>query len=97
MATTTQRGYGWEHQKARAAALRHLAQQGEAPCPFCHQPMTVQMALDYDHYPPLALGPTPMRVRRLGHSTCNRRAGQQLSRARIRARSAPTAVNSRAW
>jgi hypothetical protein len=52
--TTTQRGYGWEHQKARASALRVLGQVGTQSCPFCGEPMTRAMDLDYDHYPPLA-------------------------------------------
>lgn len=94
MATTTQRGYGWEHQKARAAALQALAQTGTAPCPYCQQPMTPGMTLDYDHYPPLALGAGP-RIRRLTHASCNRRAGQRLA---IQRRQQPTPlVTSRDW
>lgn len=94
--TTTQRGYGHEHQQARAKALRHLT-DGE-PCPFCQQPMSKTMSLDYDHYPPLALGGGG--VRRLAHSRCNRQAGQALAQQRRRLRTrttSPRAVNSQRW
>lgn len=79
--TTTQRGYGWEHQQARAQALATL--QDGTPCPFprCGRPMTQAMArhLDYDHYPPLAQGGQPNGPRRLSHAHCNRQAGQRLA------------------
>lgn len=96
--TTTQRGYDWEHRRARAAALK--AMQPDTPCPFCQQPMVRGMALDYDHYPPLALGGGG--IRRLTHASCNRRAGQALGQARRRARKQqprPThrAINSQRW
>lgn len=93
--TTTQRGYGWEHQQARAHALRHL-RDGD-PCPFCGDAMARGMALDYDHYPPLALGSGG--VRRLAHATCNRRAGQAIAqqRRRTRARTTARAINSQQW
>lgn len=92
--TTTQRGYGWEHQQARAAALRELEREGVAPCPFCSQPMAPGMPLDYDHYPPLVYGPGP-RVRRLSHRSCNRRAGQRL--ATQRRQQSSRLVTSRQW
>lgn len=95
--TTTERGYGWEHQQARAKALRELRKAGTLPCPFCSHDMDVRMALDYDHYPPLALGGGG--TRRLAHATCNRRAGQAIGIARRR-RTASTSrrvVNSRRW
>lgn len=93
MSTTTERGYGWEHQQARAQALRDLC-DGE-PCPYCDGPMTRVMRLDYDHYPPLALGGGG--TRRLTHASCNRRQGQALGVALTRAREAPDVVNSRVW
>lgn len=95
--TTTQRGYGYEHQQARAEALRALV-PGD-PCPFCGEGMAPTMRLDYDHYPPLALGGGG--VRRLAHASCNRRAGQAIAtqRRRLRARTngTPRRVNSRRW
>ncbi|MET7949230.1 hypothetical protein [Micromonospora sp. NPDC005324] len=107
MPTTTQRGYGWAHQQARAAALAHLAQVGTLPCPFCTQAMTTAMRLHYDHYPPLALGGGgPGTVRRLAHASCNCRAGQQLAQQRRTHTSTkrktprkPTrsTINSRRW
>lgn len=93
--TTTERGYGWEHQQARAEALRTMAPG--AACPFCSGEMVRGMALDYDHYPPLALGGGG--VRRLAHASCNRRAGQAIATQlrRIRSRPVTRATNSRAW
>ena len=96
--TTTQRGYGWTHQQARAKALRDLTP--DTLCPFCHQPMTRGEPLDYDHYPPLALGGTTLQ-RRLSHRSCNRRAGQaiaqHLRRTRTRVRPTRAATNSQQW
>lgn len=91
-ATTTQRGYGWEHQQARSKALRQL-REGD-PCPYCEQPMARAMKLDYDHYPAMAQGGSPTGPRRLTHASCNRRAGQAIAVAR---RSPNRVVNSRAW
>ncbi len=96
--TTTERGYGWEHQQARAKALRRLVPGTPCPFPACGQPMTKDMTLDYDHYPPLALGGGG--TRRLTHARCNRQAGQALGAARKRARkrrAITRVVNSRAW
>lgn len=94
--TTTRRGYGWSHQKARAKALDQLV-DGD-PCPYCQQPMAREMDLDYDHYPPMAKGGTPDGPRRLAHSSCNRSAGQAIAAARRRTHSRnDQVVNSRAW
>jgi hypothetical protein len=99
--TTTQRGYGWEHQQARAQALRALVDGTPCPFPWCGRPMTRAMHrdLDYDHYPPLALGGQPTGPRRLSHAHCNRRAGQAIGVARRRARrtNATRRVVSRRW
>lgn len=88
--------YGWEHQQARAAALTNLP-AGTA-CPYCGQPMSRDMFLDFDHYPPLAI-PLPAnleRVRRFAHRSCNRRAGQAISAARRRVKR-QRGTNSHAW
>lgn len=88
--------YGWEHQQARAAALRDLM-PGDS-CPYCGGPMDRTQHLDFDHYPPLAI-PIPAtlaRVRRLAHRSCNRRAGQAISAARRRV-TRDRGPNSRAW
>lgn len=88
--------YNWEHRRARAAALADLA-PGTA-CPYCGGPMSRGEYLDFDHYPPLAI-PIPatiIRVRRLTHRSCNRRAGQAISAARRRTGRARGA-NSHAW
>jgi hypothetical protein len=73
--TTTQQGLGWEHQKARARALREM-QEGE-PCPFCAEPMSKDEPLDYDHVIPRSQGGTD-GPRRLSHASCNRQAGGRL-------------------
>ena len=97
--TTTQRGYGHEHQQARAKAMAELRRTGTMPCPFCTHDMDTHMALDYDHYPPLALGGGG--TRRLAHARCNRQAGQALAQQRRRLRTRthqPTrATNSQQW
>lgn len=92
--TTTERGYGWEHQQARARAIRELRRAGADLCPYCCCDMTADMPLDYDHYPPLALGGGGER--RLTHSSCNRRAGQELGQQRRRGQQ-PQMVNSQPW
>lgn len=91
-------GYTWEHDKARAAALAELARAPGTACPYCGHPMSADMALDLDHYPPLAI-PLPAgceRLRRLAHRSCNRRAGQAISAARRRVQRA-RGTNSHAW
>lgn len=95
-AGTTQRGYGWAHQRARAKALKDLA-DGQ-PCPRCGQPMWRSQArtLDLDH--------TDDRTgyQGLAHGRCNRRAGQAKAMRGRRARAAAVvaaqpARRSRNW
>ncbi|MGW1559073.1 HNH endonuclease [Streptomyces sp. NPDC002144] len=76
--TTTQQGLGWEHQQARAKALKDL-RDGD-PCPFCYGPMFREQKLDYDHVIPRSQGGTD-GPRRLSHASCNRRAGGRLGAA----------------
>lgn len=63
--TTTQRGYGWQHQQTRADAVRHL--DPTAPCPRCGQPLG-------DNPDALDLGHTDDRTGYTGleHLNCNR-------------------------
>lgn len=82
--STTSRGLGWQHQQARAAALRALVPG--TPCPFCGDPMFAEQQLDYDHAVPRALG-GHNGPRRLAHSSCNRKAGRLLQ-ARMQAAAA---------
>jgi hypothetical protein len=62
------------------------------PCPICSKPMfkSIQDAynarkpqwmgkLQYDHYPPLALGGNPKGYKRLTHARCNMSEGGKLS------------------
>lgn len=61
---TTERGYGWQHQKAR---MRFLAEMHEGdPCARCEKPMFKTEPLDLDH--------TDDRngYRGLAHRACNR-------------------------
>ena len=93
--STTERGYGWAHQQARAQAIRGM-HDGD-PCPRCHRPMWRAQArlLDLDH--------TDDRTgyQGLAHRRCNRRAGQAASmRARRPQQHTATAANatrSRNW
>lgn len=45
--STTARGYGWEHQQARAAAQAAFVEG--SPCPRCEEPMLSTQPLDLDH------------------------------------------------
>ncbi|WP_157408560.1 endonuclease domain-containing protein [Actinoplanes sp. N902-109] len=92
--TTTDRGYGWAHQQARARALEDL-RDGD-PCTRCGRPMwrSEAASLHLDH--------TDDRsgYRGLAHGTCNTRAGQAKA-TRNRAAQSPPApakrVHSRRW
>ena len=86
--TTTQRGLGNEHQKRR----RLTPKPNGDPCPFCGAAMFADMALDFDHAIPRALGGTAA-TGRWAHRRCNRRAGAKLGNA-MRAR---RGVRSRDW
>jgi len=80
-ASTTARGYGHEHMKARrAAAARHTPTD---PCTRCGQPLgPMGPWLHYDH--------TPDRTSYLGfaHAACNRQAGAVAGNRAQRARKA---------
>nr|PZN17672.1 MAG: hypothetical protein DIU80_24105 [Chloroflexota bacterium] len=72
--STTARGYGYQHQRARVRALAALVPG--TPCPRCGQPMYRDQPLDLDH--------TDDRTgyRGLAHRSCNRRAGALKSNRR---------------
>ncbi|GAB1642546.1 endonuclease domain-containing protein [Krasilnikovia sp. MM14-A1259] len=88
--STTQRGYGIGHKRARLAALEHLRHHDGQPCHHCGKPMWHAYAarLDLDH--------TDDRTgyRGLAHASCNRRAGQAKG---MRARTVVTRQRSRNW
>lgn len=81
--TTTEAGYGWTHQKARAAAV--AAHRDGAPCPMCGRPMFKADGLHLDHETPIALGGTGGDGR-LVHARCNMSHGGRLSGRLRRAR-----------
>lgn len=85
--TTTERGYGWAHQQARAEAIKDL-HDGD-PCTRCGGPMYRSEAnrLDLDHTEDRA------GYQGLAHASCNRSAGQ----AKSMAQRTPNVVNSQAW
>jgi hypothetical protein len=91
LGSTTSRGYGWGHQKARAQALRDL-RDGD-PCSRCGGPMyrAESKALDLDH------GDDRTTYRGLAHAHCNRKAGQAVAVARATQREQTSVINSRAW
>jgi hypothetical protein len=68
--STTERGYGWAHQQARAEALAVMP-DGQA-CTRCRLPMWRAEAelLDLDHTDDRS------QYAGLAHRSCNRRAGQ---------------------
>ncbi len=67
---TSARGYGWQHQKARKAALASFV-PGQ-PCVRCNKPMTSRAGLELDHD-----DDDRSRYNGLAHAECNRRAGGQ--------------------
>lgn len=100
--TTTARGYGQQHTKARAAAFARLPEV--SPCCRCGKPMFKwakdkhgKSALHYDH--------NAARTGYLGfaHALCNRRAGAAAGQAAARRiprknkDAAPHTWTSRAW
>ena len=64
--TTTQRGYGHQHQRRRAEMLP--VAYGK-PCAICGQPMTADQKLDLDHTISVMLGGIGDRI---VHARCNR-------------------------
>lgn len=91
MASTTERGYGGAHQRARRR-YQALLDQGQAfTCPRCARPVVLGMAWDLDH--------TDDRTGYHGpaHRSCNRGAGaaiRERRRARIRV---VRLITSRSW
>ena len=92
-AGTTARGYGYGHQKARAAALGALIDG--APCGRCGGPMWRAQArhLDLDHTEDRA------GYRGLAHRKCNRSAGQAKAMRLKRTHAQPSTPTprSRNW
>jgi hypothetical protein len=66
--STSQRGYGWQHQKARKAAL--AAFWPGQPCARCQKPMLSSVDVELDH-------DDRDRTKYIGlsHKTCNREHG----------------------
>lgn len=98
--TTTQRGLGSSHQRARRAALAAL-RDGD-PCARCGHPMYRAQArmLDLDDFPGRAYGGPQVKL--LSHRSCNRRAGQAITAAINRARGGLTrrqqaAIRMKQW
>lgn len=76
MATTTQRGYGWEHQQTRRKLLYN--HNDGTPCDWCGKPMYKQAHRNHDRAP-LEADHTkdlkhhgPGHADRLLHRQCNR-------------------------
>lgn len=82
-ASTTERGYGWQHQKQRERLLR--AHKDGAPCSHCGKPMYRDPARNFDgapleaqHADPLANHANKRRAplaSELMHRHCNRSLG----------------------
>lgn len=72
--TTTQAGYGWDHQKTRARLLRDHTDG--TPCDHCGRPMYFWQKLQADHSRPRALG--GQHADRLLHASCNLSRGAAL-------------------
>jgi hypothetical protein len=97
--SSTERGYGPEHRRLRAALLptAHFR-----PCPLCGRQMLPGQSLHLDHARPLRLGGT-LADCRIVHGQCNERAGAELGRDlaaagyRRRQRQGIPARRSREW
>lgn len=78
--TTTERGYGADHQRQREHLLK-VTPEGW-PCWWCGQPMLTKTdpgSLDADHSEPLSLGGRG-KADRLMHGSCNRQRGNGVTR-----------------
>ena len=77
-AKTSDRGYGYTHQKRRRKLLAELTPG--AVCPFCDKPMDAGQYLDLDHSEPdtRLLG---LPGDRLAHASCNRKDGARRANA----------------
>jgi len=75
--TTTAAGYGYDHQRLRAALLPDAYGK---PCPRCGTPMLPGQTLDLDH--------TDDRsgYHGMAHASCNRAAGAHKRNAKHRAK-----------
>lgn len=74
MATTTQRGYGTDHQTNRTNLIYNLTPGTE--CEICAQPMYAEPQRNFDHAPLEAdheNGDKTRLANRLLHRTCNRK------------------------
>lgn len=72
MASTTARGYGYDHQKLREALLPGAYGQ---PCHHCTELMLPGQDLDLDH------SDDRTAYRGMAHATCNRQAGSAKAHA----------------
>jgi hypothetical protein len=91
MATTTERGYGWQHQRLRAALLRALVPG--SPCPRCHQPMWPAVQdVDLGHVE----GSGKTAYLGILHASCNRRDGARYGN-QLRGRDGSTTRRRRRW
>jgi hypothetical protein len=91
MATTTERGYGWQHQRLRAALLAELIPG--SPCPRCHQPMWPgAQDLDLGHIE----GSGKTMYEGITHASCNRRSGARYGN-RLRGRDSSVTRRRRRW
>lgn len=77
--STTERGYGYDHQKDREYLIFNHADG--TPCDWCGQPMYIEPAKNFDHKP-LHADHTKAsekaaggRADRLLHELCNKRKG----------------------
>ena len=106
--TTTQRGLGSPHQR-EGRQLFAMWKPGD-PCARCGQPMLYRWliqpdgkrvsAIDVDDFPGRVYGGP--QVKRLSHRSCNRRAGQAITAAILRARGGLTpkqkaAIRMKQW
>lgn len=87
MASTTERGYGYQHQQIRKAELMRAY---GLPCHLCGEIMRPGQKLHLDHTPDRT------RYRGMAHASCNRKDGSR--RGAERRRGKPTTwTTTRRW
>jgi hypothetical protein len=85
--TTTERGYGVEHQAERER-WRPVVEAGEAVCSRCHSGIAPDVEWDLDHHDDRSGWSGP------AHATCNRAAGARKGNAQ---RALGAGVTIRRW
>lgn len=89
----TKPGLGYPHRAERKRQIAGL--RDRTPCPRCGLPMLRGQLLDLDDFPGRVFGGPQVKL--LAHRACNRRAGQAITSAILRARPQRSRRPPRQW